>query len=223
MTAITSQKGAVGIAAVVSILLALWGGAAAMKTLMNALNIIYHEEEDRGYFKLTAVALALTLGFILIGAISIGLIVALPPILAQIGLGDAGRTAASLGRWPFLLVVALFGLAVLYRYAPSREKPEWHWVSPGAIVATMLWVAGSALFAVYAQNFGNYNKTYGSLAAIVVLMLWLYISAFAVLLGAEVNSAAEDQTGQKPADKDSQQGGQRRGRSTHDPAREYGR
>jgi membrane protein len=95
-------------------------------------------------------------------------------------------------------LVALFGLALIYRYAPSREKQEWKWFSPGAVVATVIWVAGSALFAVYAQNFGSYNKTYGSLGAIVVMMMWLYISAFAVLLGAEVNSATEDQTGQRP-------------------------
>jgi len=194
MTRIASAPHTAGFAAIVGLLLALWGGAAAMKTVMNALNIVYHEEEKRGYVKLTLMALGLTFGLIVIGALSVGAIVVLPLVLAHVGLGDAAKTAVSVLRWPFLLGIALVALAVVYRYAPSREKPKWKWVSPGAVMATLLWVAGSALFAFYAQRFGSYNKTYGSLGAIVVLMLWLYISAFALLLGAEINAQAEAQT-----------------------------
>src|ERR1051326_567302 len=97
-------------------------------------------------------------------------------------------------RWPLLLGVALVGLAILYRYAPCREKPQWKWVSPGVLVATCLWVTGSALFSIYARHFGHYNRTYGSLGGIAVLMLWLYLSAFIVLLGAEINAQGERQT-----------------------------
>jgi membrane protein len=196
MTQISTQHHAAGIAALVSILLALWGGAAALKTAMSALNIIYHEKEKRGYVRLTLTALGLTITFIFLGVVSIGLIVALPPLLAHLGLGDAARTTVSLLRWPFLLVVALIGLGILYRYGPSREKPQWKWVTPGALSATVLWVLGSGLFAFYAQHFGHYNKTYGSLGAIVVLMLWLYLSAFALLLGAVINAQSELQTAQ---------------------------
>jgi len=194
MTRIASQHSAAGIAAILSIVLALWGGAAAMKSVMNALNIIYHEEEKRGYVRVTLTALGLTLAAILMGVVSIGILVALPSVLAHMGLGHSAKMVVSALRWPFLLIVALVGLSILYRYGPSREKPQWKWVSTGAIVATLLWLAGSALFAIYAGHFGNYNRTYGSLGAIVVLMLWLYLSGFAVLLGGEINAEAEHQT-----------------------------
>jgi membrane protein len=194
MTRIASQHQTAGIAALVSFLLALWGGAAAMKTIMNALNIIYHEEEKRGYLKLTAAALGLTLGFVVIGALAVGAIVVLPPLLSHLGLGDASRLTSSILRWPFLLLLSLLSLAILYRYGPSREHPRWQWVSPGALVGTVVWLAGSALFALYAQNFSNYNKMYGSLGAVVVLMMWLYITAFSLLLGAEINAETERQT-----------------------------
>lgn len=195
MTRIAGQRQAAGIAAVVSIVLALWGAGAAMKAVMNALNIIYDEEERRSYVKLTLTALALTAGLVVLGAISVGLIVALPPILAHLGLGNAAQTAVSILRWPFLLVVALLALAAVYRYAPCRATPKWQWVSPGAVVATVLWVLASFLFGLYAQHFGSYNKTYGSLGAIVVMMMWLYLSAFSLLLGAEINAESEHQAG----------------------------
>jgi membrane protein len=194
MTRISSQHQTAGIAALLSILLALWGGAAAIKTIFNAVNIIYHEQEKRGYIKLTLVALGLAVTFVVLGVISIGAIVVLPSLLENLGLGEVGRWTALILRWPLLIVVALVGLAILYRYGPSREKPRWQWVSPGAMVATVVFGVGSALFALYAQHFGSYNKTYGSLGAVVVLMMWLYISAFALLLGAEINAEAEHQT-----------------------------
>jgi membrane protein len=130
MSRIAGQHQTAGIAAVVSIVLALWGGAAAIKTLMNALNIIYREKEKRGYVKLTLVALALTVAFVVMGVVAIGIIVALPPLLAHLGLGQVGRTATSILRWPLLLAMGLAGLAVLYRYAPSRRptrttRPPW--------------------------------------------------------------------------------------------------
>jgi len=136
----------------------------------------------------------LTAVLILMGIVSIGLIVALPPILGHLGIGEAAKTIGSIVRWPLLLIMALATLAILYRYGPSREEPRWRWVSPGAIVATIIWVIGSGLFALYAQHFGNYNKTYGSLGAIIVLMTWMYLSAFVLLLGAEINAEAEHQT-----------------------------
>ena len=194
MTRIAAQDKAAGIAAVASIGLALWGCGAAMKAVMNALNIIYHEEEKRGYVKLTLTALALTLCLMIIGGVAIGTIVALPPLLAHLGFGDSARTAVAWLRWPFLVLVALCGLALVYRHAPSRAQPRWSWVSPGVLTAMFIWIAGSALFALYAGHFGSYNKTYGSLGAVVVLMMWLYISAFGLLVGAEINAESEHQT-----------------------------
>jgi membrane protein len=194
MTRIAGQPSTAGLAAAISILIALWSGSTAMKTLMNALNIVYNEQEKRSYIKLTLTALGLTLLMIVIGIVSLTLIVVLPPLVGTLGLGDAASTIVSLLRWPLLLVVALIALAVVYRYGPSRDEAQWKWLSAGAVTATVLWVIGSALFAVYSGNFGNYNETYGSLGAVVVLMMWLYISAFVVLLGAEMNAQIEHQT-----------------------------
>jgi membrane protein len=194
MTRIATQQQAAGIAAVISIALALWGGAAGMKTVINALNIIYREAEKRGFVKLTLVALGLTFALVLLGVISIGLIVVVPVVLAYVGLGDAAKLLVSLGRWPLLFAVAMLALALIYHFGPSRERPKWRWVTPGAVIATILWVLASVLFSLYAQHFGSYNKTYGSLGAVVVLMLWLYLSAFALLLGGEINAESEHQT-----------------------------
>lgn len=194
MTSISGQHKAAGFAAAVSILAATWGASAGIKTLMVALNVVYGEEEKRSYIHQTLIALGLTVGSIVAGVVAVGLIVALPAVLAHVGLGDTAATIVGALRWPLLFAVAIVGLAVVYRYAPSREKPKWKWVSSGAVIATLLWLGGSVLFSFYASHFGSYNKTYGSLGAVVVLMMWLLISAFAVLLGAEINAESEHQT-----------------------------
>jgi membrane protein len=100
----------------------------------------------------------------------------------------------SLIRWPILALMLLAGLSVVYRHGPDREDPRWRWVSPGALVAVALWLVGSALMSVYVDNFGSYNETYGALGAVAVLLLWFFISAFIILLGAEINAEAERQT-----------------------------
>jgi membrane protein len=109
-------------------------------------------------------------------------------------LGEFGKTVTAVARWPILLVLVMVTLAAIYRYAPSRAEPRWRWVSWGAVVATVLWLAGSAAFSIYVSRFASYDKTYGSLGAVVVLLLWLYLTAFVVLLGAELNAEIEHQT-----------------------------
>jgi membrane protein len=121
-------------------------------------------------------------------------IAVLPALLDNLALGEVGRIAVNVLRWPFIAVVLMAGLAVMYRLAPDRDDPRWRWATPGALVAVVLWVAGSGLFSLYAANFGNYDETYGSLAGIVVTMLWLFLSAFVVILGAEINAELERQT-----------------------------
>jgi membrane protein len=184
------------ISAVVAILVALWGVRASTATLIAALNVGYEEPEKRGFLYVQAVAFGLGLGVILFILISIALVGVLPAILALLPFGALGKTLASILRWPLLLVLLMVGLAALYRYPPSREEPKWQWVSPGAILATVLWLVGSILFSVYVGEFASYNKTYGSLGAVVVLMMWLYLTAYAVLLGAELNAELEHQTAQ---------------------------
>jgi membrane protein len=185
---------AVSLGLVIGILVALWSASSGVKHLIEAINMAYDEDETRGFVKLRGMSLALTLGAIVFLVVAVGLIAVLPALLAHTGLGTAGRVAAGIVRWLVLTVGMMVALAILYRYAPDRDDPKWSWTSPGAVVATLLWLAGSALFAVYTANFAKYNETYGSLAAVVVMMLWLYLTAFAVILGAELNAELERQT-----------------------------
>lgn len=186
--------GALGVAAVISIVVALWSASSGVKNLIAGTNAAYDEDETRGFVKLRAVSLAFTLGAILFMVASIFLIAVVPALLAETGLGSAGRIAAGVLRWVLLFVAMLIGLSLLYRFGPDRDDARWRWVSPGALLATALWLIGSAGFAVYTANFGKYNETYGSLGVIVVVMLWLFITALAVLLGAELNAELERQT-----------------------------
>lgn len=174
-----------------SVLAAAWAASKGMKALMEAINVAYDEDETRGFVKVRLVAYGFTLGGVLLVVLTVFAITALPALGEH--LGPAGRLTASIVRWPFLAAVMLLGLAIIYRYAPARRNARWQWVTPGSLTAGLLWVVGSVLFAVYVNNFGSYNDTYGSIGAVVVLMLWLYLTAFVVLLGAELNGEAERQ------------------------------
>ena len=194
MTRISEEKNKAGWGAALGILLALWSGSKAIKALILALNIAYEEEETRGFFRLNLVALGLTLAGVVAVIIAVGLIVAIPIILQQIGLSGVAETIVSVLRWPLLAAFAMGGIALLYKYAPDRDPAQWKWVSWGSVIATALWLGISAGFSYYVSNFGNYNKTYGSLGAVVVLLLWFLISAYVILMGAELNSEMEHQT-----------------------------
>jgi membrane protein len=178
--------------AVGAILGALWSASGGAQHLIKALDTAYDEEESRGFLHLRGVALALTLVFMLLGVIALGLIVVVPPLVAWLAPADVVTSAISIGRFLLLAGVLLVALAVVYRYAPDRRQPRWEWVSPGAVAAVAIWIAASILFALYVDNFGSFGETYGSLAGVVVLLLWFYISAFIVLLGAELNAEMED-------------------------------
>ena len=179
---------------VISVLAALFSASSGTQNLMAAINIAYDESEGRGAVKLRALALALTVGAVLFVVVAVAL-VAVAPVLLD-GLGTAGRILAQVVRWVLLVGLVVSGLAVAYRVAPDRDAPRFRWVTPGSVVATLLWVVGSVLFSLYVDNFGSYNKTYGALAGVVVFLLWLYLTSYIVLLGAEVNSEAEYQTEQ---------------------------
>lgn len=183
-----------GLAALVSLILAFYGAAKGMKTLMEGMNVAYGEKESRGFIRLNLIALALTLLLIVGLSIAIGFVAVIPIWLELVGLGAAAETIVEWGRWLLLALIAIGGLAVLYRYGPSREDPEWRWVTPGAIIAIGFWIAGSAIFSWYVRSFGSYNETYGTLGGVIVLLTWLWLSAYIVLLGAELNSEIEHQT-----------------------------
>ncbi len=185
-----SSQGSLTFGLVGSVLFALWSASKGASALIKATNVAFDETETRGFLRLRAMALLLTLAFLVVMVLSIALIVVVPKLVE----GTPFDTVFSVLRWPALAVVAMIGLAALYRYAPDRDEPRWQWVSLGAVVATVLWLVGSSLFSLYANNFGSFNETYGTLSAVIVLLLWLSLTAFVILLGAEINAETEHQT-----------------------------
>ena len=185
-----SSGGSLTLGLIGSVLFALWSASKGAAALIKATNIAFDEEETRGFVRLRILALALTLVFLVVMILSIALIAIVPNLLE----GTPFDTVFSVLRWPALAAVAAVGLAALYRYAPDRDEPRWQWVSLGAVLATILWLIGSSLFSLYANNFGSFNETYGSLSAVIVLLLWLDLTAFVILLGAEINAETEHQT-----------------------------
>ncbi len=195
VTRIASQGGGtLGFSFIIGLVLSLWSANAGMKAVFDALNIVYDEEEKRSFVKLNIMSLSFTLGAILFIILAVTGIIVLPILLDFIGLGRSLEWLLSLARWPVLLLIVVFGLSLVYRYGPSRDKAEWKWVTPGGIIAAVLWLAVSMLFSWYVANFGSYNETYGSLGAVIGFMTWIWISSIVVLLGAEINAEMEHQT-----------------------------
>jgi membrane protein len=192
---ITSNSGgSLTVGLVVSILGALWSASGGMSYLITAVNIAYDEVETRSFVKLKALALALTLGGIIFVLVVFGLVAVVPAVLTALHLGVVGTILAQLVNWLVLLGLFAGALAVLYRVAPDRDAPRFRWVSLGSVVVTVLWTLVSLAFSFYVNHFGSYNKTYGAIAGVIVLMLWLYLTCYLVLLGAEINAEAEHQT-----------------------------
>jgi membrane protein len=192
VTSAGRQSLSIGLA--VSLLAVLWSASSGVQGLVKGLNLVYDEKESRGFLKLRGLSLLLTLGAILVVVVAIALVAVFPAVVDDLGLGKTGELAASIARWVVLALLVLVAVAVLYRYAPDRANPRWRWVSWGAVVALVLWLLGSIGFSWYVDNFGKYNQTYGALAAVIILLLWLFLSAFAVLLGAEIDAEIERQT-----------------------------
>ena len=195
ITRVTSQGSTtLGLTFIVSLLVSLWSANAGMKSLFDALNLVYNESEKRGFFKLNLMSLAFTVLTIVFVLLAIGALVVVPIALNFLGLGGATELLVKIARWPALFIVVTLALAFLYRYGPSREKPRWRWLTWGSVFAGIAWLGVSILFSWYAENFGNYNKTYGSLGAIIAFMFWLWLSIIVVLIGGELNAETEHQT-----------------------------
>jgi membrane protein len=188
----SSAGGALGVATVVGILTALWSASSGMKALVTGVNLAYDETETRTFVKLRGLSILLTLGAMLLLTVAGATIAGFPPIADNLPV--ALQWVVSILRFVVLAVLLILGLAALYRYAPNRDKPKWTWVSWGSVVATVLWILASIGFSIYVNSFGNYNKTYGALAGIIILMFWLYLTAVIVLVGAELNTEMELQT-----------------------------
>lgn len=194
MTRIVGDNQKAGWGAVVGVALAIYSSASATKALIQGLNIAYDEEERRGFFKLLFLSLGLTFAAIVGVLLVIALGGLLPAALNWFGVSSGVETLLNWLRWPVLVLLFVGALGGIYRFGPCRESPEWRWLSWGAGAATLLWIIGSAAFSLYVSKFGSYDKTYGSLGAVVVFLFWLYLTAFVVLLGAELNSEMERQT-----------------------------
>jgi membrane protein len=180
-----------GVGLIVSLFLALWSATSGTGALMRALTAAYEETDRRGVIAFYGRALALTIAIGIFGLVSLFLIAVVPAAVDLLPVPTAWRDAFALIRWPMLAGIVLVALGFLYRFAPARRAPHWFWIEPGTIAAALLWLIGSAGFSFYVERFASYNKTYGSLGAVVVLLMWFYLSAYIVLAGAELNSAVE--------------------------------
>jgi membrane protein len=191
----SGSDGKLTFAFIIGLGIALWSANAGMKAIFDALNIVYDEDEKRSFIKLNLISLTFTLGAVVVLLLAIAAVVVLPLLLAYLGFA-AERQAAfvTLLRWPALLAVAMLGLALLYRFGPSRRKAKWGWVSVGSVFAAAAWLAVSALFSWYLSRFADYNATYGSLGAVIGLMMWMWLSTAVILVGAELNAEIEHQT-----------------------------
>jgi membrane protein len=201
---ITSQVSAVGgagvagvsITLIVALLIALWSASGGTAALLTGIHLALDKDEPEGFVKKRSRAIVVTVAAVVLLCVIMFLVAALPAVIADSGLGTGSRVTVDVLRWPVLLLLMASSVGAIYRLAGDRSRTTWFGViTPGAIVGALAWLLASAGFAVYAANFASYSKTYGTLASIVVVLLWLYLSALAVLIGAEVDGAAEEQSG----------------------------
>lgn len=195
LNVVKTSGGKKGLGLLVALAIALWGARNAAGSLIIALNIAYEEEEKRGWLKVTALSLALTVAAVLLGMVAaavVGLMAALDKLLP--GLGGAGVLAGKILAYVLLAMLAAAAAATLYRYGPSRAKAKWTWITPGTVLFGLGWVILTLGFGFYVSHFGKYNVTYGSLGGVIVFVTWMYLSSFILLFGAEFNSEVEHQT-----------------------------
>ncbi len=191
---VASKDGTLSLGAGLGLLIALWSASKGMKALIKAMNIAYQETERRNFLRFNVVAVLFTFEAILFVIFSLTLVVVFPVVLNFVGLSILVEKLTSILRWPLLAAFVMVALGLLYRYAPNRKTPRFSWLSWGAAIATLLWIAMSVLFSQYVSHFGDFNTTYGSIGAVVVLLMWFYLSAFVVVLGAKLNAEMELQT-----------------------------
>jgi membrane protein len=195
LNGIAGQRPAkLGLGFAVSLGVALWSANGGVKSLFDALNTVYEETEARSFFRLNAISLTFTAAIIAFVIVGLTCIAALPLVVDE--LPGFMATVLDYLRWPALLVIAAMAFASIYRYGPSRTKPQWRWISWGSVAAAVTWLCASALFSWYAADFGSFNKTYGALGAIIGFMTWMWISVIVVLLGGKLNAEMEHRTAQ---------------------------
>jgi membrane protein len=194
LQSLSGQHQALGFGLVLGIAIALWSARKGMTALMTTMNVAYDERETRHWFKQILVSMGFTIGAVVGFLVVMSLIVAVPLALKFLPLGKAAEVVILALRWILLWFIAVFGMACVYRYAPSRREAQWRWLTSGSAIAATLWLAGSLLFALYAHYSDTYGKTYGALGGVVVLLMWFYLTGYVIILGAEINSEMERQT-----------------------------
>ncbi len=188
------DQDALSVGFLVAFLTALWSTNNGVKTLFEALNIAYEEREKRSFIRLNLITFGFTLGAIAIVILLIVAVGVIPAALAMLEVGQFSSTVIGLVRWLVLLIILVACTSILYRFGPSRARAKWQWITWGGILATTVWIAASAGLSFYLQNFADYNATYGSLGAVIGLMLWIWISVLILIIGAELNAEMEHQT-----------------------------
>jgi membrane protein len=178
----------------VGLVFSIWSANAGIKAMFDALNVIYDEEEKRSLVRLNLISLTFTVGLIIFVLIALTGIVAIPLFLSSLAPWTSSAVSIGLLRWPILFIVATIWLSILYRFGPSRRPAKWRWLNLGSITGTVTWLVGSVAFSWYLSHVADYNATYGSLGAAIGLMMWLWLSAIVVLLGAQLNAEVEHQT-----------------------------
>ncbi|QND64586.1 YihY/virulence factor BrkB family protein [Mesorhizobium loti] len=185
---------ALGVGFFVGLSIALWSANSGIKALFDAMNIAYAETEKRSFLRLNIMSVGFTIGALMIGIVLLLAVGVVPAVLSYLYLDKWAEVLFVLGRWPILMLAVLTGISLIYRFGPSRAKAKWRWLSWGAVMATLVWLVASWLFSFYLQHFANYNVTYGSLGAVVGLMMWTWISVVILIVGAAINAEMEHQT-----------------------------
>jgi membrane protein len=192
---ISSNRSTALLGLIFGVAAALWTASGYVGAFMRASNAIYERDEGRPFWMLRPLQIVVTLVLVIIAALVVLSLIATGPVAKAVGdavgLGDTAVTVWNIAKWPVLLVVVMLMLAILYWSAPNAKHAGVRWVSPGAVLAVLVWIIASALFAFYVANFGSYNKTYGALAGVIVFLVWMWITNVAVLLGAELNAETE--------------------------------
>lgn len=189
-----ADRSTLSFTALLGVAIALYSASKAVANFIAGLNVIYDEKETRNFFKVKALTIFLTF-VLIIGLIVAVILVAALPVVASIFASDGFLDDLVMFlRWPVLFLMGATGIAILYRLGPSRRAAKWRWLTPGALTACALWVAGSYGFSLYVQSFGSYNETFGALGGVIILLTWLWLSAFIVLLGALLDAELEAQT-----------------------------
>ena len=193
MERIAQARGTLGFAFLIGLLISLWSANGGMKALFDALNVVYGEKENRSFIWLNIMSLSFTVAAIVFLIVAVALVAVVPLMLYYLGLENATQWLFTVARWPVLLLAVAVALALIYRYGPSRAEPKWRWITWGSASAAVAWIVLSLLFSWYAANFASYNRTYGSLGAVIAFMTWMWLSAIVVLVGAAIDAETERQ------------------------------